>query len=119
PGGGIAMPAYILAEAAGELGNLGRAGSVAVAVLAIAGLTFINILGANPGRLTQNLFTLGKVLSLAAIIVAGFVLARPGATEVSAPRGESRSFIAMMVAVLYAYDGWNEAACVAAEVRER
>jgi amino acid transporter len=119
PGGGIAMPAYILAKAAGELGNLGRAGSIAVAVLAIAGLTFINVLGAAPGRRTQNLFTIAKVVSLAGIVLAGFVLARPAATHSLPPRGEGGSFIAMMVAVLYAYDGWNEAAYVAAEVRDR
>lgn len=120
PGAGIAMPAYILAKAAGRLWNLSPAMSVTVAVLAIVVLTLINILGANPGKRTQNLFTLAKVLSLAGIVVAGIFLARPDSAQGMAPRTTSpATFLTMMMAVLYAYDGWNEAAYVSAEVQNR
>jgi amino acid transporter len=119
PGGGIAIPAYVLAEAAANLGDLGRASSTAVAAVAIALLTFINLLGAKPGKRTQNLFTLAKIASLAGIVVAGFALSRAPTSEGLRPRTEAGSFIGMMIVVLYAYDGWNEAAYVSSEVRER
>jgi amino acid transporter len=119
PGGGIAIPAYIFAKAARQLGNLGPAESVGVAVLAIALLTVVNILGATPGKRVQNLFTLAKIASLAGIVLAGFVLDRPASVAGLPPRGQAGSFIAMMIAVLYTYDGWNEAAYVSAEVRQQ
>jgi amino acid transporter len=119
PGGGIAMPAYIFAKAARHLWDLGPWQSVGVAVLAIALLTFVNILGATPGKRTQNLFTLAKVASLAGIVGAGFFLSRPASVEGLPVRGRGDSFVGMMIAVLYAYDGWNEAAYVSAEVRQQ
>jgi amino acid transporter len=119
PGGGIAMPAYILAEAADRLWHLGSAGSVALAVLVIAGLTAINIMGATLGKRAQNLFTAAKVLSLAGIVAAGFLLVRPDYTDTALIATQPFSFVVMMMAVMYAYDGWNEAAYVSAEVRER
>src|SRR5262249_21163541 len=102
-----------------RLWHIGTAGSVAVAVAVIAVLTFINILGANPGKLTQNLFTVAKVVSLAGIVVAGFVLVQPEFGETPPTPAQPFSFVVMMMAVMYAFDGWNEAAYVSAEVRER
>lgn len=118
PGGGIAMPAYILGEEAEKLWGLARTEAMLLAALAIAVLTAINILGANPGRRTQNLFTVAKVVSLAAIIVTGLFFVRPRPLPVSNPAPSGATFVVVMMGVLYAFDGWNEAACVSAEVHK-
>lgn len=115
PAGGIAMPAYILAEAATNLWGLSPGVAPLVAVSAIMGLTLINILGVTPGKWAQNFLTLTKVVCLGGIIVAGFCLARPPASSV--PPATTPAFFVMMMAVVYTFDGWNEAAYVAHEVR--
>lgn len=115
PIGGIAAPAYVFAEAAAGLFNLGRPGAIASALLAILVLTLINILGARPGKRTQNWLTAIKVLSLLGIVLAGFFWGQPRPHGASAVQGGS--FVLAMVYVLYAYEGWNEAAYVSCEVR--
>jgi basic amino acid/polyamine antiporter, APA family len=119
PGGGIAMPALIFAGAASQLWGLSPFSATLAAALAIALLTLINILGANPGKRTQNVLTLAKVLSLGGIVIAGFAWARPRPDTVAVASGEAVPFVVMMMAVLYAYDGWNEAAYVSSEVSDR
>ncbi len=118
PGGGIAMPALIFAEAASGLWGLDRRVSALLAAAVVAMLTLVNILGAVPGKRTQNILTLAKVLAVGGIVVAGFAWARPEPlTEV--PSGVvAASFVGMMMTVMYTYDGWNEAAYVATEVRD-
>jgi amino acid transporter len=118
PGGGMAAPAYVCARTADDLFHFGEAARVGVAVAVIAVLTVINALGTDPGKWAQNGLTAAKVLSLAGIIAAGLLLARPepASAPLTPPRWES--FAVAMVFVLYAFEGWNEAAYVAAEVRQ-
>jgi len=118
PGGGIAMPAFVLAQEAELLWGLDRTTAVLLAASAIGVLTVINILGANPGRRTQNFFTIAKVLSLGAIIVTGLFLAQPRPLTTVGPPADPKTFVVIMMGVLYTFDGWNEAACVSAEVHK-
>ncbi len=117
-GGGIAAVAYVFAEYANTFTNSGPAGIIGYGVAAIAVLSLINILGVNPGKRTQNLLTVAKVLGLAAIIVVGFAWTGTPAPQPPAPKAAvgAGSFALALLFVFYTYDGWNEAVYVAGEV---
>jgi amino acid transporter len=92
--------------------------SALLGAAAVAVLTLTNVMGVVFGKWTQNLLSLLKVLGLGAIVAAGF---RFGHADVLAggPPPERAGFGVAMIFVLYAYGGWNDAAFVAAEVRQR
>lgn len=82
-------------------------------------LTGINILGVKEGRIAQNVLTVLKVAGMLAIIVAGFLVGNSGAfVSGGATGGGWAGFGFAMIMVLYAYGGWNEAAFVAAEMKD-
>ena len=91
---------------------------LAMAVIGVLGL--INYLGVRVGGNVQVTVTLVKIGLIAAIIVVGLVTAHGDAanyrTAVPAPGGVT-GFFAALVAALWAYDGWNNVAMVASEVR--
>jgi amino acid transporter len=108
-----------------ELGVFAAFGFAGGAVLL---LTVMNVLGVVFGKLVQNILTLCKVLGLSAIVVAGFMAPLDGAwTQSSLSLEELRkvawptftpSLGVAMILILYTYGGWNDAAFVAAEVRD-
>jgi amino acid transporter len=72
------------------------------------------------GKTVQNVLTVAKVIGLAAIIVAGLALgASGGGAWAPAEKIESYNLGLALVFVMYAYGGWNDAAFVASEVRDR
>jgi amino acid transporter len=91
------------------------------AITAVAVIALLNIVGVVLGKLAQSLLTIAKVVGLGAILVAGFSYFSfdrldPPQWDLSTgnlPRWEALAIIL----VLYAYGGWNDAAFVAAEVR--
>ena len=87
------------------------------AVTAVAAISLLNILGVVFGKTVQNLLTFAKVVGLGAIVVAGFSSISFDNLE-PAPLGPSPPWQSLaIILVLYAYGGWNDAAFVAAEVR--
>jgi amino acid transporter len=90
------------------------AGAVAVVVLAL-----INAAGVVFGKSVQNLLVATKVLGLGGIVVVGLCWARSGAFEVSSSASGVTDIGVAMILVLYAYGGWNDAALVAADLRQR
>ncbi len=89
------------------------------ALAAVVTLTALNILGTREGTRTQNVLTLAKVVGLTAVFVAGAALAPPlPAVEPAVPR-TGGSFGLAMVFVLLTFGGWNEAAYISAELREK
>ena len=87
----------------------------------IAFLALINYFGVRVGGDVQVVVTLVKVLLLAAIIVIGLGAAQgsPANYQTSTPApGGISGFFAALVAALWAYDGWNNVAMVASEVRK-
>jgi len=118
-GAGIAALAYIVAEAASQVIELSDAGLVATAVLVIAALSLVNVLGTIPGKRTQNWLTVTKVAGLAGLVTAGFFLTPSPVSAAPATPAASGSFWLAMVFVMYTYDGWNEASYVAGEVPRR
>ena len=95
-------------------------GGQVAGLLGLAFLTAVNVLGVRQGAGLQNLVTLLKVGSLAALGVIGLVVSAPVRPELAAPlpRGNVLAMAgAAMIAVLWAYDGWYCFALSAGEVR--
>jgi amino acid transporter len=95
----------------------------AIAAYVVVILTLTNVLGVFLGKTVQNVVTFAKVVGLLGIVVAGFASPQPEAWSYS-PKFDSRTHEAVpyfgalaMILVMYAYGGWNDAAFVAAEVR--
>ena len=93
-----------------------------LAIALIAALAWLNYFGVKLGGDVQVAVTAVKVALIAAIIVAGLGFGSPHAPD---PPGNIpltpftvAGFFAAMVAALWAYDGWNNVAMVASEVRD-
>ncbi|HXG10473.1 MAG TPA: amino acid permease [Gemmataceae bacterium] len=116
--GSIGAMAYVFAKYAAGIWNLGEGLIVALAMLAVVVLSVLNLLGVVFGKGVQNLLTAAKVLGLGGIVVAGFFHGQPQKWAA----GDSQPGIGWgalaIILVLYTYGGWNDAAFVAAEVRE-
>jgi APA family basic amino acid/polyamine antiporter len=90
------------------------------AVVVLAALTLVNLAGVRAGGAVQSLFMTGKIVSIAAIIVCGLLLAPPAAAEtVAAGSTTLRGFFAAMIAVMFAYGGWATATFVSGEIEDQ
>jgi APA family basic amino acid/polyamine antiporter len=109
--------------------ELGLYSAFAFAGGAVLALTVTNILGVLYGKVVQNVLTVAKVLGLAAIIASGFMAPFAGAWEQPSLSTEelrkamdfpffTPSLGVALVLILYTYGGWNDAAFVAAEVKD-
>jgi amino acid transporter len=122
--GSIAVFAYLFGDYMSRVYSFGAYSSAIWAGLIVVVLTGVNYLGIREGKLTQNLFTFFECGGLVLIVVAGLVLA-PDAGPASTPAaGASPWYMgagigSAMVFVLFTYGGWNDAAYISAEVRNR
>jgi amino acid transporter len=123
--GNVGAMAFVFARYAQELAPLklrgsAAAGALAYACAAVTVLTAVNVLGLRTGKWTQNLLTAAKVLGLLAVCGAGLVLVAPAGSGPARTAGitSSSGFARAMILVLFAYGGWSDVACVAAEVRD-
>lgn len=86
-------------------------------------LSLFNFIGVGLGKLIQNVFTVIKIGILAAIIVFGLAIGRGTPPDLSlSPMGMSLSSILIgfgvsLVAVAWAFDGWNNVNFVAGEIK--
>ncbi|MDB9823080.1 amino acid permease [Deltaproteobacteria bacterium] len=115
--GDIALMAFVFARYAATLYAPYENMLPVYATMAVAILTFVNILGVKEGKWTQNLLTVIKSVGILAIIVAGlFAPARnPVPAETSAITYGGLELA--LILVLFTFGGWNEMAYVAAEVK--
>jgi amino acid transporter len=118
--GNIAIMAYAFADYAVHLWPAWKAYAILLTIAPVIALSLVNALGVVLGKSAQNLLTIGKVIGIAALVVAGLLAgeAKPQAASVTG-EGRSVSIGLALVFVLYAYGGWNHAAYVAAEVRDQ
>ena len=116
--GSIGAMAYTFSDYAVTLFESDASLGVWLAVAAVLVLTLINLLGVVAGKTTQNLLTAAKVTGLVVIVAAGFLWGGSASLHASQPM-EGPGLGLAMVFVLYAFGGWNDAAFVAAEVRNR
>jgi APA family basic amino acid/polyamine antiporter len=94
-----------------------------VAVGAIVLLSVLNLIRTRYGTLVQNVLTLLKIGAILAIILLGFTVGKGSAVDFSLnPSGLSFSalvtgFGVALVAVFWAFDGWNNITFVAGEIK--
>jgi len=123
--GSIAVFAYLFGDYMSRVVNLGAHSSAMWAALVVIVLTVVNYAGIREGKAAQNFFTVLEVGGLLLIIVAGLVLAPAPITPAPAAAGAGQPWYmgagigSAMVFVLFTYGGWNDAAYISAEVRER
>lgn len=95
-----------------------------VGVLVILLLSAANYAGVSWGKFIQNVFTIIKVTSLLALIVAGFLLAKePIARWALNPQELSfgqllSGFGLALVAVGWAFDGWTNVSFISGEIKD-
>lgn len=118
--GSCGAMAYVFADYGVALWDIDASQGVWLAVAAIIGLSLMNLFGIALSKATQNVLTVAKVVGFGGVLLAGFFWGK-GYTSafVVEPTGNIASFGFAMILVLYAYGGWNDAAFVAAEVRDR
>ena len=119
--GAIAAVAVTFARYLGSLLALPEAAIQPVAVAAIILLSTVNYVGVKPGAVTQNVFTILKLVALAGLIGAGlFVGVREGAiAAAAAPVAPPNAVLAVgaaLVPVLFAYGGWQQSNFIAEEM---
>jgi APA family basic amino acid/polyamine antiporter len=124
--GSIAVFAYLFGDYMSRVYSFGAHSSAIWAGLVVVVLTAVNYLGIKEGKLTQNVFTVLECGGLVLIVVAGLVFApgaAPAPAAAAADGGQPWYFGAgigsAMVFVLFTYGGWNDAAYISAEVRDR
>jgi APA family basic amino acid/polyamine antiporter len=101
-------------------------GSALYAVAVIIVLSWINLRGIKSGTLAQTWFTALEVAGLLLIVVAGLFLIGKGTPVPETPAAAATtsapalaSFGLAMVFVLLTYGGWNEAAYISAELKDK
>ncbi|MHC4080573.1 MAG: APC family permease [Planctomycetota bacterium] len=117
--GSIGAMAYAFADYGKRLWDLTPDATVWLALAAIVVPTLANALGVVVGKTAQNILSAAKVIGLAGVVAAGLLWGGGGPLTTPAGPIRGQGFALAMVFVLYAYGGWNDAAFVAAEVRNR
>ncbi|MSU47729.1 MAG: amino acid permease [Opitutus sp.] len=119
--GSIGLMAFVFADYAVRLFGLGASASPWLAVTAVVALSIANVAGLKSGRRTQNTLTVLKAVGLAAIVLAGFFWPQAGATAATAGAGAGGGpgLGLALILVLYTYGGWNDAAYLVAEMKDK
>jgi APA family basic amino acid/polyamine antiporter len=96
-----------------------------LAIGAILLLSAINYVGVKPGAVTQNVFTVLKLVAIAGLVVTGLAFAGAGhaTPEPLPPVGVPHGFVGVGIAiasalspVLFAYGGWQQTNYIAEEI---
>jgi APA family basic amino acid/polyamine antiporter len=121
--GAIAGVAVTFADYTINLFGLPAGSTVPLAISAIVLLSGINYIGVTPGAITQNVFTVLKLVPLALLIGVGIFFARDGGAAVPSqavpPSGLGPITIAVgwaLVPVLFSYGGWQQTNFVGEEI---
>jgi APA family basic amino acid/polyamine antiporter len=94
-----------------------------VAVLSIAVLTWVNVIGLRRVATVQNIATWMKFAAIAIFVALGFVIGKGDASHFSTPAPATSLPLLFAVAValngvFFAFDGWNYVTCAAGEVKD-
>ena len=98
----------------------------AVAVIVV--LSIVNYFGVKEGSLFQGIVTLVKLASFAGFMILGVAIGKGSWSHLAAPSGATPgagaagfgagAFILSMVAMLWAYEGWNNITFTAGEIKD-
>ncbi len=122
--GSVAILAFVFGDYASNLLDLGPQSSAIYAVLAVVVFTAINLSGIRGTKGTQNFLTVIEVGGVVAVIITGLLLFSGVGTApapISAP-DNTNLWAGMPLAilfVLFTFGGWNDAAYISAELKER
>ena len=92
-----------------------------IAAVLLGGLVLVNAAGLRAGSRTQNVLSLAKIALLAGLAIAGLLLTPTPATSdaVTHPSGSSAAgLLAALVAVFYAYGGYQTTMNLGGDVRD-
>ncbi len=117
--GSITLLAFVFGDYASQIWRLGTFSPAIYAATAIALFTALNIIGLQQGKWTQNLLTLAKVLGLLLVVIFGLTTVSNSTAPAPVEPASSGTWGLAMVFVLLSYGGWNEAAYISAEIRNR
>ena len=114
--GGMAAVAIVFARHYAELTATPiPEGAIAAAVLAL--LTAVNCFGVRAGSNVQSALMVLKIGVIAALVLAGLLLAPAYSATPPAP-SEPLGLLAALTPVMFAYGGWQTASFVAGEMRD-
>lgn len=119
--GAIAAVAVTFADYTLALLGASHRYSVPLAVAAIVVLSGINYVGVSPAAITQNIFTVLKLLALGALIGAGIGVAvplPPSHLAAHAPPSYLAALGSALVPILFTYGGWQQTNFIAEEIIE-
>jgi amino acid transporter len=116
--GSIGAMAYVFANYAARLWSLPASSHAWLAAGVVTVIAIVNLGGVVVEKTVQNLLTIAKLLGVACIAVAGLVWGGHASLDPASAAGDGGIGMAMIF-VLYSYGGWNDAAFVASEVRNR
>jgi APA family basic amino acid/polyamine antiporter len=118
--GSSAAVATIFASYAASLFGLSAAWSLPLTVGALVFVAGLNLFGLRLGAQIQNLFSVLKLLAVAALVVCGLFLAGAGHGQVLTvdPARHGVGFISAALPVLFAYSGFTYLNNLAGEVRD-
>jgi APA family basic amino acid/polyamine antiporter len=107
-------------QSAGLLGNDGLSLPIALGVILL--IAVLNTLGSKTSGLIQTVSTVGKLLPLALIIVFGFIKGNGNNPIVQPMVAEGLSPMSVigqvLIAILFAYDGWINVGAIAGEMKD-
>ncbi len=114
--GSIGSMAYVFGDYAVVTFNLPTDYVPLLALLAIASLTVLHVLGVETSKTVQNALTIAKVVGLGALLIAG--LSTTSVDSLSTAKDIKGPGVGLAwILILYAYGGWNDSAFVAAELK--
>lgn len=120
--GSIGALAYVFANYATDFFQVpkeySKVAPVWFALGAVIALTMLNSFGVRAGRRIQTLLVVAKLLGISLLVIAGLATTTPANVDQPKPISGPGWPLATIL-VLYAYGGWNDAAFVTAEVRNR
>ena len=114
--GAIAAIGFVLGDYAQQLFGLGERGPAIYAALSVVLFTALNVAGTSQGRWTQLVLTALTMIAIAAVILVPLGVTPMEHKPVQAVSG---SLGLAMILVLLTYGGWNEAAYLSAEMRDK
>jgi len=92
----------------------------ALLALLVGGLAFVNFLGVQAGARVSNVFTVAKLLPLAALVAGGLLLAPDPTSTALSPvvSADAAAWLNAFVVLLFAYGGFETALIPLAEAKE-
>jgi len=121
---GAAYPPLAASRSLLVLGPLDLTCGKLVAVMAIAFLTAINVLGLRHGAILQNVATWANIGALGVFVLLGFLSGKGSTTHFTQAASSASSTGGLaglgvaLIAVIWSYDGWVNLSCTAGEVRD-